>query len=357
MTCLVIANEVKQSMRSEVMDRHASLAMTVHGLRAASWRYGRLAVSALLLAALLTATVAHAADPPTRTVRVGVYENAPKLFLGESGQPSGILGDVLMAMAERERWQVVAVPCEWQACLNALDRGEIDLMPDVAYNEQRAKLFDFHKVPALLSWSQLYKRKGDSVQAITDLQGKRIAVVDGSVQAPFLENLLGSFAVAATWVHADSFEQGFEQVRQGKADVVAANRFFGDLQAPRFDMDATAVVFQPVQLYYATTKGQHGALLSAIDAHLKDWQTQSDSPYAQALQRWMQAGPEFVIPRTLWWLLAGLVAALALALALSTWLRRHVVQKTAHIRDGDERINTILNCVDAFIYIKVLNLR
>ena len=316
-----------------------------------------LATSMLLLAALLTTTGALAANPPTRTVRVGVYENAPKLFLGESGQPSGILGDVLMAMAEIERWQVVAVPCEWQACLNALGRGEIDLMPDVAYNEQRARLFDFHQVPALLSWSQLYKRKGDAIQTITDLQGKRIAIVDGSVQAPFLENLLGSFAVTATWVHANSFEQGFEQVRQGKADAIASNRFFGDLQASRFDLEPTAVVFLPSQLYYATTKAQHGVLLAAIDHHLKLWQKQSDSPYALALKRGLQATPEFVMPRYLWWVLAGLGAALALALALSTWLRRQVVQKTAHIRAGEERLNTILNSVDAFIYIKDLELR
>jgi diguanylate cyclase (GGDEF)-like protein/PAS domain S-box-containing protein len=311
----------------------------------------------LVLTALLAATGAHAADPPTRTVRVGVYENAPKLFLSDRGQPSGILGDVLMAVAERESWQVVAVPCDWQACLNALGRGEIDLMPDVAYNAQRAQLFDFHEVPALLSWSQLYTRKSEPIRTITDLQGKRIAIVAGSVQAPFLENLLNSFAISPTWVHTDSFEQGFEQVRQGKADTVAASRFFGDLQASRFDLEPTAVVFQPVQLYYATTKGQHAGLLSAIDRHLKSWQAQSDSPYAQALKRWLQAAPEFVMPPTLWWLLAGLVAALALALALSTWLRRQVAQKTAHIRAGEERLNTILNSVDAFIYIKDLELR
>ena len=136
-----------------------------------------------------------------------------------------------MAVAARERWQVVSVPCEWQACLDKLARGEIDLMPDVAFTEQRAQQFDFHETPALLSWSQIYKRKDVSIRAITDLGGKRIAVVAGSIQAPFLQNLLGSFGVAATLVYVDSFEQGFEQVRQRNADAVAANRFFGDLQA------------------------------------------------------------------------------------------------------------------------------
>ncbi|MCF8159654.1 MAG: EAL domain-containing protein [Polaromonas sp.] len=311
----------------------------------------------MMLTALWPASGVLAADPVMPTVRVGVYENAPKLFLGKDGQPSGILGDVLMAMAERERWHMVAVPCEWQACLNALARAEIDLMPDVAYNEARAQTFDFHQVPALLSWSQLYKRKGDPIQAITDLHQKRIAIITGSIQGPFLESMLDSFAVSATWVHVDSFEQGFEQVRQRNADAVAASRFFGDLQASRFNLEPTAVVFQPVQLFYATTKNKNALLLAAIDRHLSVWQTQSDSPYAQALQRWLQTAPEFVIPRTLWWLLSALIAALALALAMSTWLRRQVVKKTEHIRAGEERLNTILNSVDAFIYIKDTALR
>jgi len=79
----------------------------------------------LLLALLWPALQAQAADPPPRTVRVGVYDNAPKISLSPSGQPSGILGDVLMAVAARERWDMVVVPCEWQACLDALDQGDI----------------------------------------------------------------------------------------------------------------------------------------------------------------------------------------------------------------------------------------
>ena len=311
----------------------------------------------LPLAMLLPDFWAQAANPPARTVRVGVYENAPKLLLGKAGQPSGILGDVLMAMAAQEHWNVVAVPCEWQACLEALARAEIDLMPDVAYTDQRAQLFDFHQVPALLSWSQIYKRKGTPIQAITDLHGKRIAVVAGSIQAPFLKNLLDSFAVTATLVQVASFEQGFEQVQQHNVDAVAANRFFGDMQAARFNFESTAVVFQPAQLYYATAKDKNGALLTAIDRHLKAWQAQPDSPYAAALQRWMPTTPAFVIPAYLWWVLSGLFAALLLALALNAWLRQQVVQKTARIRADEERLNTILNSVDAYIYIKDLELR
>ena len=157
----------------------------------------------LLFAASLQAAMPVPAEPAetaVRTVKVGVYANAPKYFLDKNGQLSGILGDVLVAMAQQAHWQLVPMPCEWQACLQVLQAGQIDLMPDVALTEQRTKIFDFHQTSALQSWSQIYKRKGSAINAIPDLRDKRIAVVAGSVQASYLETMLSSFAIPAQLV-------------------------------------------------------------------------------------------------------------------------------------------------------------
>ena len=297
------------------------------------------------------------AESTARVLRVGVYANAPKLFMSQDGQPSGILGDVLVAMAAQERWQLVAVPCEWQACLQALQEGRIDLMPDVALTEQRAQIFDFHNTPVLQSWSQIYRKKGVAINAIPDLKDKRIAVVAGSIQASFLGNMLSSFGIGAQLIPVDSFERGFERVVDGSVDAVAANRFFGDLQAQTYQLESTAIVFQPAQLFYATPKGRHPEVLATIDRYLALWQLQTDSPYGLAMQRWLQTSASFSMPGYLWWGLAALLGLLALALLSSLWLRRQVAQKTAHLLTSEERLGTILNSVDAFIYIKDTQLR
>lgn len=333
------------------MRPHPLLAWLIH------WRQLLCGLPLLLAAASLPAAMPVPAESASPTIKVGVYANAPKIFLDKEGQLSGILGDVLVAMAQQERWHLVPVPCEWQACLQALQAGRIDLMPDVALTEQRTRLFDFHKTPALQSWSQIYKRKDAAIHAIPDLRDKRIAVVAGSVQAPYLETMLASFAVNARLVPVDSFEQGFERVADGSLDAVAANRFFGDLQAQTYRLESTAIVFQPAQLFYATGKGRHPELLARIDHHLALWQRQSDSPYGLALQRWLQVPAQFAMPGYLWWGLAGLLGLLALALLSSLWLRRQVAQKTAHLQSSETRLNTILNSVDAIIYIKDPQLR
>ena len=130
------------------------------------WRTLLLCAPLMVLSGALQANTGTAAPSTPNTLRVGVYANAPKIFLGKDGQLTGILGDLLVAIAEREHWRILPVPCEWQACLQALQDGQIDLMPDVAFTEQRAHIFDFHNTPALLSWSQIYKHKGAPISSM-----------------------------------------------------------------------------------------------------------------------------------------------------------------------------------------------
>jgi len=50
-------------------------------------------------------------------------------------------------------------------------------MPDVAFSVERAQRFDFHKISAANSWSQVYCRPELNVQSIADLAGKRVAIL------------------------------------------------------------------------------------------------------------------------------------------------------------------------------------
>jgi hypothetical protein len=79
------------------------------------------------------------ASADKRTVTVGVYDNAPKIFISESGKPAGIFIDIIEHIAESEGWHLHYVPGTWVEGLDRLAKGEIDLMPDVAHTAERAK--------------------------------------------------------------------------------------------------------------------------------------------------------------------------------------------------------------------------
>ncbi|WP_338053338.1 EAL domain-containing protein, partial [Rhodoferax saidenbachensis] len=292
-----------------------------------------------------------------REVRVGVYQNEPKILLGPNGQASGILGDLLQQMAIQEDWVIKPVVCEWQACLDALAAGDIDLMPDVAYTEQRAQTYNFHKVAALLSWSQIYKRSGVQINTALDLQSKRVAVLSGSIQQTYLENQFLAFGIHGTLVPVSNLQEAFAQVAAGTADAAVANRFYGDRQAAKYQLDPTPILFQPSQLFYATAKGRNADLLEAIDRHLGVWQSQTDSPYFKVLKQWMDVPPRFSVPAYVWWSLGGLGVLLLVAVGVGLHLRREVADQAWHLQSTEARLATILNSVEAYIYIKDTELR
>ncbi len=242
----------------------------------------------LLLAISLTPTAW--AEPSV--LRIGVYANEPKILLGDDGQLSGILGELLGEIAREENWHLQPVPCDWQHCLELVQRGELDLLPDVAYNEARAAVLDFHRLPSLYSWSQLYSHEDLQLDSVLDLQGRRIAVLDGSIQESYLTTLLDSFGLQARLVAVPSLQAGFELVALRQADAVVANQRFGDYHAPDFQLRSTPIMFQPARLFYATRKGSHADLLAAIDRHLQDWQATPSSVYYQTLQRWGANAPD-----------------------------------------------------------------
>lgn len=239
------------------------------------------------IASLCTVVGAARADHP-REVRMGVYQNEPKIFLNAQQQPSGIFGELALQMAQHHNWTLVPVPCEWKACLESLQNGSIDLMPDVAFTPERAQLFDFHATPALLSWSQIYARPEVPIRSALDLKDRRIAVLQGSVQQEYLRNLMAGFGVQAVLVPVETLQEAFELASRGGADAALANRFFGDLQAPRYKMVSTPVLFQPSQLFFATGKNSNPDLLAAIETSLQAWQVDPRSHYFQVLKRWMR---------------------------------------------------------------------
>ena len=313
------------------------------------------------LIALLLFTVGFTVTPysgaQSRAVSVGVYANEPKIILDQEGKLSGILGELLNEIARQEKWQLQPRPCEWQQCLEMAQSGEIDLMPDVAYNDSRAQVLDFHTVPSLVSWSQVYSNENLQLKSVLDLKDLRIAVLQGSVQEDYLRGLLDSFDLKAQLIGVPSLQQGFALVADEHADAVVANQRFGDFHAPSYRLQSSSIMFQPAQLFYATRKGQNADLLAAIDQHLANWQNSPSSVYYQTLLRWGGERPRLLIPTVVWWGLTTLVLLLIAALGGAWLLRRQVHEKTRHLQAGEARLNTILDSVEAYIYIKDVQLR
>jgi diguanylate cyclase (GGDEF)-like protein/PAS domain S-box-containing protein len=308
-----------------------------------------------LIALLIFTSVACFGVPSVsaqQVLRVGAYENPPKVTLNENGELSGIFGEVLQEIAEREGWEVQVVPCSWSNCLKMLNRGEIDLMPDVAMTEARDASFLFHEIPVLHSWSQLYAQSSQTVGSLIELDGMSVAILRDSVQSQYLQNLVRNFGINVKFEPVGSFDEGFAAVLSGRVDLVAVNHLYGDQRARELGMKATPVMFQPSRLFYAAApKAELRQVLSSIDRWLAAWRADAASPYHQIMQKWGVYAPAKA-SRFEPWVLPSLVGLLVFAILVVVFLRHQVVRKSRVLLETEQRSNIILNSVEAYIFIK-----
>ncbi len=273
--------------------------------------------------------------PPV--IRVGLYDNPPKIYRDKQDQPSGLFIDLLENIAKNEGWQLDYVDCTWNSCLEKLESGDLDLMPDVAGTTARGQRFDFHTIPVVHSWSSLWSNKEIEISGWMDLKGKRIAILSGAVQEDALKRILKGFAIPFEEIPVNSMAAGFEAVVSGDADVTVANSFFGGIYGPRYGLRESPVIFEPSSLFYAAPKGRHAALLSRIDDYLSQWRSEEGSIYYQALKQAMSRPQGPVLPRQ--WLRALIIGAvlLLLLLILTALLRWQVRRKTSELRRINQR--------------------
>lgn len=299
----------------------------------------------VLAGLLMLGSALSPAYAETPEVRVGVYQNSPKIFVDDSGKASGILIDLLRRIAEREGWSLSFVPCKWAECLDELGKGKIDLLPDVAYSEGRDRRFDFHRIPALYSWSQIYRRRNVAITSPFDLDHKRIALLAGGIQAEGFKTMAHGFGLTVQTIPAASLAEAFRLVQQGKADAAVSNHYFGEFHARDYRLVETPVVFQPSRLFYATAHGHNASLLAGIDRNLAAWQQDPGSPYYVIIKRWGGEVQSSFIPPHIWNTLM-VVSVLALALLFGTlFLRRQVRQRTRQLAAKSEHLQTTMDAI------------
>lgn len=231
-------------------------------------------------------------------VRVGYYENPPKLFgsLQDGGWPRGIFPDIIADIAGIEGWQIKWVPGTWRECLARLESGEIDVMPDVAYSLKRSEKYAFTEEPVFINWAVLYTRAGIHVESLFNLEEKRVAVMRGSIHTEGEEGIKKQtqrFRIHCEFVEFDSYSEVFLALQNNLADAGVVNRLFGVTSQKLYDVLPTSIVFNPRHLKFAFPK--HGRLTpqlkETIDIYLRTAGGDPDSKMRGIIQSYLYGIP------------------------------------------------------------------
>ena len=273
------------------------------------------------------------------SLRVGVYENSPKIFTDDKGNALGFWPDIIEYIALQEGWQIEWVLDTWPQCLQKLENKEIDLMPDVSFTEPRSKKYAFSRETVLTSWTRIYARKGANIQSILDLKGKKIGVMTGSVNftgPEGIKELTRKFDIDCTFVEMNNYTEVFEALEKGEIDAGVTNKDFGNKYEKDFNIEKTSIIFRPSHIQFAFPKDSSLTpyLIEKIDYHMRELKKNKDSIYYQLLEKWLveKVGEKEVIPGWINWLLIGIGGLAFLLLGGNYLLRSQVKSKTKELR-------------------------
>ena len=135
----------------------------------------------LLLAALLPVKAA-AETAPAKVVRVGSFEDTFN-YVNEKGVRKGYGYELLQTLSGYTGWQFEYVTCDWSDCFEKLKNGEIDIMGDISYTEDRTEEMLFSDEPMGEEKYYLYadlSREDISASDYKTLNGKKIGVLMGT---------------------------------------------------------------------------------------------------------------------------------------------------------------------------------
>ena len=236
-----------------------------------------LSILALIMLLLVPASVhaseiksngktAQAMGEDDKTVRVGYFpsSNFQEGSSGEHKQGAGY--EYLQKISYITGWKYEYVYGSFKECLDMLANGEIDLLGNVSYTQERAEAIDFSDYAEGVERYGIYTRE-DHVN-LTDgdlkqLNGCRIGVEDGSYQKELLEQWMDSNQLHAEVVVCKGYDEMIEKLDADELDALV-------IPALAVDSDFIAIANIGVSDCYFGVSKSRPDLLKELNSALEE---------------------------------------------------------------------------------------
>ena len=118
-------------------------------------------------------------EKQSQIIRVGSFEDTFN-YVDKNGVRRGYGYELMQALAGYTGWKFEYVKCDWADCFDKLENGEIDIMGDISYTDERAQKMLFPDEPMGEEKYILYADLSDTDIGMSDfksLDGKRVGVL------------------------------------------------------------------------------------------------------------------------------------------------------------------------------------
>ncbi|PLX66460.1 MAG: hypothetical protein C0602_12450 [Denitrovibrio sp.] len=271
-------------------------------------------------------------------VKVGVYQNYPLMFQAKNGEPDGFGYDILTQLAEREGWDLEFVYGSWSEIFNMVQEGRVDIVFPVAFTLERTNIIQYNSENVVSNWGQIYLSKGATANSILDLDGMTVAVLKDDVYNTSkygMQYLASAFNISVDFYVLDSYAQVLDSLQNGSADAGLVNRFYGEANASKYNIEKSTILIHPVEVRFAmplTDDEKNIKLIEAIDPYIKAMRHQEDSEYLKSYNKWFGSGTTQNLHKTIKYTAAILIIPSLLAIIIFFFMRSEIRRKTKELR-------------------------
>lgn len=180
-------------------------------------RVGAVCISILML---FTLCMPCFADETQKTIRVGSFEDTFN-YVDDHGVRRGYGYELMQALAGYTGWKFEYVKCDWSNCFEKLENGEIDIMGDISYTDDRAEKMLYSEETMGEEKYVLYANLSDTDILSSDyksLDGKRIGVLKGAKPEYMLTNWEHKYGIHTEHVNVSGNEDVKKKLANNEID-------------------------------------------------------------------------------------------------------------------------------------------
>ena len=180
-------------------------------------KVGAVCISILML---FTLCMPCFADETQKTIRVGSFEDTFN-YVDEHGVRRGYGYELMQALAGYTGWKFEYVKCDWSNCFDKLENGEIDIMGDISYTDDRAKEILYSEETMGEENYVLYANLSDTDIVSSDfksLDGKRIGVLKGTEPENMLTEWENKYGIHTEHVNVSGNEDVKKKLANNEID-------------------------------------------------------------------------------------------------------------------------------------------
>ncbi|WP_443673164.1 ATP-binding protein [Gemmiger sp.] len=225
---------------------------TRKAMRTPIWRSICAVLCLLLLLPALFPVKAAAETVPAKVVRVGLFGDTFN-YVNEKGIRKGYGYELLQTLSGYTGWQLEYVTCDWSDCFEKLKNGEIDIMGDISYTEDRTEEMLFSDEPMGEEKDYLYadlSRADISASDYKTLNGKKIGVPMGTEPEVMLTEWEEKYDLKTQHINISNNEDVKQKLANHEIDcfVSLEESFWADLGI------STITCVGSSDIYYAINK-------------------------------------------------------------------------------------------------------